>query len=162
MHKTIQLFCVYFNGLRERLWHFGGISSPLWLSALHHWEDSWSEGMTWSWFCHKAEMTNNNSIQPSWLCCSSARSMQGCLLYIDLSCHLVGIFSNSRDTGTIVVYLHLTGCGGVDPGRHCAGSPCPSRCSPSAHESPLDCPKPGTLPLCTHHTHTVWHTYTGL
>lgn len=50
----------------------------------------------------------------------------------------------------IVVYSHLTGCGGADLGRHCGGSPCLSHCSPSAHESPQDCPKPVILPLYTH------------
>lgn len=55
----------------------------------------------------------------------------------------------------VCVYSHLAGCGGVDPGRHCAGSPCLSHCSLSTHESPLDCPKPVILPLYTH-THTHW------
>ena len=51
-------------------------------------------------------------------------------------------------------YSHLTGCGGAGPGRRCAGSPCLSRCSPSRRESPLDCPKPATLPLKTHVIHS--------
>lgn len=32
---------------------------PLWPSALHHLGDSWSEGMTWCWFCHKAKIKNS-------------------------------------------------------------------------------------------------------
>lgn len=63
-------------------------------------------------------------------------------------------YHRGRGSG-IVVYSHLTGCGGADPGRRCGGSPCLSHCSPSMHESPLDCPKPVILPLYTHaHTHT--------
>lgn len=59
---------------------------------------------------------------------------------------------------SVVVYSHLTECAGADPGRHCGGSPCLSHCSLSAHESPLDCPKPATLLLYTH-AHSYTHKY---
>lgn len=45
------------------------------------------------------------------------------------------------------VHSHLTGCGDVDPGRHCGENPYLSRCSLSKRESPRDCPKPAILPL---------------
>lgn len=78
----------------------------------------------------------------------------------------IGQFRNYTGSDfAAVVYSHLTGCGGADPGRRCGGSPCLSHCSLSAHEFPLDCPKLVILLLYAHgyiytviHTHTEWTT----
>lgn len=73
-----------------------------------------------------------------------------------------GQFRNyTCDVFAAVVYSHLTGCGGADPGRRCGGSPCLFHCNLSAHEFPLDCPKLVILLLYTHtYIYTVIHTQT--
>lgn len=65
-----------------------------------------------------------------------------------VTCYLDDLGRGTRcGVSGFFVDSHLAGCAGAGPGRRCAGSPCLSRCSPSARGSPPDCPKPATPPL---------------